>query len=142
MADYMNVSPKISPQSKSFYEKHFPSTNAGVTYVLEAFPAIWERTAYEAKRAFTRGEMRFMKKAFEGCETLSPSSAGQLVISLGTHLAESSDEAERMGVKWEALIAKLLAMPRSSLMMMEIWLYGLSRPKKRAAGRKKAHQKE
>jgi|GEM_PF-5836676 hypothetical protein len=142
MADYMTVSPKISPQSKSFYEKHFPSTNAGVTYVLDAFPAIWERTAYEAKRAFTRGEMRFIKKAFESCESLSPSSAGQLIISLCTHLAESSDEAEGMGVKWETLVAKLLAMPRSSLMMMEIWLYGLSRAKKRVAGRKKKNKKK
>ena len=139
MADYRTVSPKISPQSSTFYENHFPSTNAGVTYVLEAFPAIWERTTYEAKRAFTRGEIRFMKKAFEGCESLSPLSAGQLLISLCTHLAESSDEAEGMGVKWEALIAKLLAMPRCCLMMIEIWLYGLSRPKKRVASRKKAH---
>lgn len=119
-----NIGPRIEAKTKDFYTELFSSVNAGASYILEAFPAIYRITlARELKGVFTRPELMLVIDVCNGL-MLTPGIAGQ-------HLpANVSDGIALDGLdkKWEidgkALVAKLRGLSLAQLAIIEVWAQG------------------
>jgi hypothetical protein len=114
------VSPKIDDRAAEFYAAHFSTTNQGVSYTLEAFPAIYRRTLGELQGRFTEAELSLILDVVNGL-LLTPQFAGQ-------HLpAEVSDGValEFLDRKWEIdgpnLIGKIQDLTIGQTAVLEIW---------------------
>lgn len=51
------VAPRIREGAKNWYGENFPSTNAGVVFILESFPELYKRALLEIKGRLTREEL-------------------------------------------------------------------------------------
>jgi hypothetical protein len=115
------LGPKINQKAFDFYEATFASVNAGATYTLESFPALYKHTLLrELKGKFTRPELMVMLDVTNGL-FLTPGIAGQ-------HIAmECSDGIALDGLdkKWnvdaELFLPRLQALTLFQCNCLEVW---------------------
>lgn len=116
------VAPALSDECAKFYESNFSNVNAGVTFVLESFPVLYQRAMFEikARSELTRNELCLIIDAFNGL-ALTPGLAGQHIT------LEVSDgiDLEGLDKKWDvdkaAIMEKLSGLSIFLSACLEIW---------------------
>ena len=116
-----STSPMIDDKCADFYKTTWGSVNAGTTYVLDAFPALYKRTLEDLKGRFSREELLLMIDVNNGL-WLTPRIAGQ-------HMdAQVSDgiALDHLDEKWEidgdALNKKVADLSIFEAACLEIWI--------------------
>lgn len=117
------TAPVISDSAAEFYPSLFSSLNAGLTYTLESFPALYRRTLHDLRGTFSRNELMLMVDVFNSTALTAPM-AGQHII---VQVADGCD-LDRLDKKWgiekTAMIEKLRALPIFALSCLEILANG------------------
>jgi hypothetical protein len=115
------TAPRITDKSAEWYKQSFPSVNAGLEYILDAFPALYQHTIHNLKDRFSRGELMLMIDVNNGL-ILTPRIAGQ-------HLdAQVSDgiALDKLDEKWEidgdVLNGKIAALTIFEAACLELWV--------------------
>lgn len=116
-----STSPMIDDKCADFYKMTWGSVNAGTTYVLDAFPALYKRTLEDLKGRFSREELLLMIDVNNGL-WLTPRIAGQ-------HMdAQVSDgiALDHLDEKWEidgdVLNKKVADLSIFEAACLEIWI--------------------
>ncbi len=117
------TAPRIAEQSAKFYSEVFPSLNAGMEYVGDAFPLLYKRTLLSLKNIFSRAELCLLIDIFNGT-FLTPNLAGQhLEIQV-----EDGIKLEGLDEKWEVdsekLLGKIQSLKFFERVCLEIWAKG------------------
>lgn len=124
------IAPKIRQGSAQFYERMFPSLNAGATWILEEFPALYGMTLAEMRGKFTRGELCMILDVLNGHGTILAYGGSGLA---GQHVGLSIYDSFRLypGMyeeKWDvaadSLNGKLSECTRWQLVCLEVWAAG------------------
>lgn len=115
------TAPRIADKSAEWYKSTFGSVNAGLEYILDAFPQIYRLTLNNLKGRFSRGELMLMIDVNNGL-ILTPRIAGQ-------HLdAQVSDgiALDKLDEKWEidgdVLNGKIAALTIFEAACLELWV--------------------
>lgn len=131
MTKKVQMSPRLAPGTEDWYLKHFPNRNAGGEYVLAAWPPLYDRTLWELKGRFTRGELMLIVDVFNST-ALTPVLAGQ---ELEIQVRDGID-LDGLDLKWEieqvVLLQKLENLPIFSRAVLTLWAngYWYARPEK------------
>lgn len=115
------TAPRISDKSADFYRNKFESMNAGLEYVLDAFPALYRYTLNDLKGRFYRGELMLMIDVCNGL-WLTPKMAGQHMsaqVSDGIALDHLDEKWEIDGQDLNKKIARLTIYEAACL---ELWV--------------------
>lgn len=115
------LAPRITDKSAEFYKK-FQSTNAGVEYVLEAFPELFAHTMHDLRGKFTRGELMLFIDVMNG-HWYNAKHAGQ---EMPINVADGQS-LDKLNEKWETgepwpLNKKLLDLTWFERACIEIWI--------------------
>jgi hypothetical protein len=115
------IGPRVGEAAHDWYAAHFGNPNAGASYILEAFPALYRATMIrELRGKFTRPELMLILEVCNGL-LLTPGIAGQhLVLSVHDGI-ELNGLDEKWQVDREQITAKLSTMTVAHLVVMEIW---------------------
>jgi len=116
------VGPKINQKTFDFYKSNFATVNAGATYTLESFPALYRHTLLrELRGKFERWELLLMIDALNGV-MLTPGMAGQHL------LADVSDgiALDGLAAKWsdaspDSFLARLQSLSIFQAHCLEVW---------------------
>jgi len=116
------IGPNISEKSAEFYTRNFATVNAGATYTLESFPALYRHTLLrELRGKFERWELLLMIDALNGV-MLTPGMAGQHL------LADVSDgiALDGLAAKWsdaspDSFLARLQSLSIFQAHCLEVW---------------------
>lgn len=125
------VAPKIRAEAADFYAAHFPSLNAGATFVLDAFPTIFMATLAEVRGVFSVGELSMILDVLNGHGTLlaygGAGLSGQYIvpsIADSFHLYPGAYE-EKWGISDpDGFIQRLAGLTRAQALCLEIWAAG------------------
>jgi len=98
------VGPHITHSVHNFYLVHFGSVRAGATYVLEAFPRLFEESLTEARSSLKKATFERMIKRLSQIELSKMSYNGTMILDLATE-----KEAE-----------KIIQLPRFTRICMEL----------------------
>jgi len=112
--------PRLTDAAEKWVLTHFENLNAGLEYVLEAFPVLHRRALVETAPRFEDAELMLILDVFNGV-ALTPQIAGQ-------HLAMQVDDGcalDRLDRKYaidrDALYKKLKALPPFQAAAWELW---------------------
>jgi hypothetical protein len=116
------IGPNISERASKFYARNFATVNAGATYTLESFPALYRYTLLrELKGKFERWELMLMLDVCNGL-SLTPGIAGQHL------LADVSDgiALDGLAAKWsdaspDSFLARLQSLSIFQAHCLEVW---------------------
>lgn len=122
--DIVKTAPRIIEKTAEFYRGKFSSLNAGLEYILEAFPELYARTIHALRGKFTRGELMLMLDVMNG-HWYNPHGAG---YEMGPNVADGMaldhlDEKWDIPDKW-ALNKKLADLHNFDRACLEIWIQG------------------
>jgi hypothetical protein len=120
--DIVKTAPRIIEKTADFYRTKFNTLNAGLEYVLEAFPCLYARTISDLRGKFTRGELMLFIDAMNG-HWYNPHGAG---FEMGANVADGMaldhlDEKWGIPEKW-ALNKKLADITQFDRACLEIWI--------------------
>lgn len=114
------VTPLIEDESIKFFESNFRNLNAGVTYILEAFPSLYGRTMHDVKGVFTDGELRLILNVVNGLELTAQIAGKHLIFDV-----QDGIDLERLDEKWGVskvdIIKKINNLSLFCLVCLEIW---------------------
>jgi hypothetical protein len=114
------LSTKVTPQSYEFYQQTFRDhAHAGGSYVLDAFPDIYRWSIHEFQGIFPEAQRALIVRAFKGF-CINPASAGAMLPARCRIVMESDEKASR-GIDRDAFFAKMDALPKCLVMIIEIW---------------------
>ena len=114
------LSTKVSPPSYEFYQQTFREhAHAGGSYVLEAFPDIYRWSIHEFQGVFPEAERALIVRAFRGFDIV-PGFAGEM-LPARCRIVMESDESAFQDIDGDAFFAKIAALPKSLVMIVEIW---------------------
>ena len=115
------TAPRIMDKSAEWYKQAFSSVNAGLEYVLDAFPALYQHTLHNLKGRFSRGELMLMIDVNNGL-ILTPRIAGQ---HLDAQVADGI-ALDKLDEKWEidgaGLNTKIAALAVFEAACLELWV--------------------
>lgn len=119
--DIVKTAPRIIEKTADFYRGKFSSLNAGLEYILEAFPELYAHTIHDLRGKFTRGELMLCIDVMNG-HWYNPRWAGQEM----TPNVSDGIALDRLDEKWEidgaALNKKLATLTMFDRACMEIWI--------------------
>jgi hypothetical protein len=120
--DIVKTAPRIIEKSADFYREKFNTLNAGLEYVLEAFPGLYARTIADLKGKFTRGELMLFIDVMNG-HWYNPHGAG---FEMGANVADGM-VLDHLNEKWEIgeswpLNKKLADLHNFDRACLEIWI--------------------
>jgi len=117
------IAPKINDKIAEFYPEVFSNLHSGATYVLEAFPRLYQRTLHDMRGTFSDGELKLMVDVMNAT-MLTPQSAGH-------HLAANVSDGialDSLDKKWKIdgdnLKFKLGGLSLFQLTCLEVWANG------------------
>lgn len=120
------TAPRIADQSADFYPTVFKSLNAGLEYILDAVPVMYQRSMERLKGPFTTNELKLIIKVFAGSKTISPALAGFQLL----RYVQDGIQLNRLDKKYEVsaktLEIKLKALSIFESACLELWAYGYS----------------
>lgn len=119
--DIVKTAPRIIEKTAEFYRRKFDTLNAGLEYVLEAFPDLYAHTIHALRGKFTRGELMLCIDVMNG-HWYNPHGAGQEMtpnVSDGIALDHLDEKWEIDGAALNKKLASLTMFDRSCL---EIWI--------------------
>lgn len=117
------TAPRISDSAAQFYPAIFPSLNAGLEFVADAFPVLYRRTLHGLKGRLERSELSLMIDIFNST-ALRPGILGQHLaaqVSDGIALDHLDEKWEIDGKKLNEKIGKLTMFECACL---ELWANG------------------
>lgn len=115
------IGPRIPESAHDWYAANFATANAGASYILEAFPALYRATLVrELRGKLTKPELMLILDACNGL-ILTSKFAGQHLILEVTDGIELNGLDEKWDVYDAALIDKLRALTIFQLAVLEIW---------------------
>ena len=117
------TAPRIDSKAAEFYPGVFSSLNAGMIYVIEAFPDVYRRTLHGLRGQFARGELMLLIDVFNAT-MLTPGHAGQHLLIQVEDGIDLDKLDEKWGVTKGDLVAKIERLPLFSLACLEIWANG------------------
>ena len=113
----------ISVTSDALYKSLSGSVQAGALYVLDAFPALYQRTLADMRGTFSEAELSLILDIHNGT-LLTPGIAGQ---HIGIAVRDSI-ELDGSDSKWEidgnALLGKIEPLPIFARACLELWAVG------------------
>jgi hypothetical protein len=119
------TAPKISEAAAVWYDAAtaFDSLNAGATFVLDVFPALYSQALREMRGKFIQGELSMLLDVQNGTIITIPGAAGRALL---LNVADSFDlypgvYEEKWGVDGPALNEKLKTCTSFQLLVLEIW---------------------
>lgn len=125
------TAPKIRQSAADFYAAHFPSLNAGATFVLDAFPTIFMATLAEIRGKFSLGELSMVLDVLNGHGTLLAFGGSGLA---GQYIVPNIEDSFRLYPgqfedKWgidnpEDFVNRLNSLTRAQSLCLEIWAAG------------------
>jgi hypothetical protein len=125
------IAPKIRSDAADFYAAHFPSLNAGATFVLESFPILYRATLAEIRGKFSIGELSMILDVLNGHGSLLAFGGSGLA---GQYIVPNIEDSFRLdpGIyeeKWsindpEGFVRRLSALTRVQGLCLEIWAAG------------------
>lgn len=119
--DIVKTAPRIIEKSAAFYRDKFDTLNAGLEYVLEAFPDLYRRTLADLRGKFTRGELMLMIDVQNG-HWYNPHGAGmEMTPNVSDGIALDHLD-EKWGIDGDALNKKLAAVSHFDRTCLEIWV--------------------
>lgn len=123
-ANYIvKTAPRIFEKTAKFYRGKFNSLNAGLEYVLEAFPELYAHTIRNLKGRFDRGELMLMIDIMSGTLLMPWHMRWSLPANVEDGIA-----LEHYDQKWEidgdTLKTKLASLTIFESTCLEIWIQG------------------
>jgi hypothetical protein len=119
----IKTAPRISEKAGDFYPAHFSSRNGGLEYVLDAFPALYQRTIPQVLAKFKGQELMLIIDVFNAT-MLTAGIAGQHV---GISVADGID-LDRLDEKWgidrAEIMEKIEGLAAFEAACLEIWANG------------------
>jgi len=117
----VKLAPRITEKTSEFYKK-FESTNAGVEYVLEAFPGLYVRTINELQNKLTRNELMLIVDVLSEHRYNPRYASIEIVSCVADGMAlHHLDEKWNIPDKW-AFNKKLADLPAFERACLEIWV--------------------
>jgi len=119
--DIVKTAPRIIEKTAAFYREKFNTLNAGLEYILEAFPTLYARTIADLKGKFTRGELMLFIDVMNG-HWYNPHGAGQEMtpnVSDGIALDHLDEKWKINGATLNKKLATLTMFHRACL---EVWI--------------------
>lgn len=114
------ISPRIDAQCAQRIEQHFPSLNAGATYLLESWWPVYRATLEEMRGRFSRGELGAMLDVSNGL-ILTPGIAGNhLAADVGDGCTLDGLD-RKWGIQRSEVLSKLHASTCAQRAALEIW---------------------
>lgn len=115
------TAPRISDKSADFYRDKFESMNAGLEYVLDAFPALYRYTLDGLRGKFVQPELMLMIDVCNGL-WLTPRMAGQ---HLSAQVADGI-ALDKLDEKWNIdgaeLNGKIAGLSIFEAACLELWV--------------------
>ncbi len=115
------VSPRIREESKGWYQNHFPSLNAGVTFAMESFPELYKRALLEIRGKFSREELLLIVDVYNAT-ALTPGMP-MLEAQVGDGIALDYLD-QKWGVEEDAIENKILSLTSFQSAALELWANG------------------
>lgn len=115
------VAPRIREGSKNWYGENFPTTNAGVVFVLESFPEIYKRALMEIQGRFTREELLLIVDVYNAT-ALTP---GMPMVEAQVVDGMALDQLDqKWSVDRKSLVKKVQALTSFQSAVLEMWANG------------------
>jgi len=128
-SDLRAIAPKIRQETAEWYENGFPSLNAGVTFVIESIPHLYQVALGEMRGMFTRGELNMILDVLNGHGALLAYSSPAGLV--GQHITLSIVDSFKLYPgsyedKWgiddpKGFVDRLAQRSRWDLACLEIW---------------------
>jgi hypothetical protein len=117
------TAPRIADKTFDFLTTVFPTVNAGLEYLADAFPGLYGRTIRDTLPKFDRAELMLIIDVFNGT-MLTSGLAGQ---HLALNVADGID-LDKLDEKWEldraGIMDKLAALSPFESCCLELWANG------------------
>ena len=115
------TAPRILNKNTDFYKVTFETLNAGLEFILDAFPRLYRQTILKLRGHFSQGELMLMIDVMNGT-MLTPDTIGW---SLAANVADGIN-LERLDKKWKvsgkAFVTKLQKLTVFELACLELWV--------------------
>ncbi len=115
-----NVGPRIDPKAKEFYDRMFQTVNGGATYILEAYPILYEKTLQEIKGKFNREDLMVMVDVFNGHAMTNKMAGEELWWSVAEGIKYDALDT-KWGVDKDTLLYKIQLLTIFQKAVLEIW---------------------
>ena len=113
----------ISVSSDALYKSLSGSVQGGALYVLDAFPALYQRTLADMRGIFSEAELSLILDIHNGT-LLTPGIAGQHIGIAVRDSIELDGSDKKWDIDGPALISKVEQLPIFSRACLELWAVG------------------
>ncbi len=115
------VAPRIHEGVKNWYAENFPTTNAGVTFVLESFPELYKRALLELRGRFSREELMLIVDVYNATALTPGMSMLDAQVSDGIAL---DDLDKKWEIEKDSILQKVKSLTSFQGAVLEMWANG------------------
>jgi len=118
----------ININNDTLYRELFGSVMSGSSYVLEAFPSLYQRAHRDLAGTFSTNELKLIIDIMRNGHLLTPGLAGQHIALAVSDAIDLDGLDKKMGVDKTVILQKLACLPSFSRACLEIWAVAYCEP--------------